>query len=117
MKRSPINHYSLKKITEIQSETPNRISLCQRARGKPITQTAYLYRKGQKYPYTKVICTDGICEICGKQCSKLEPHEDPPKSKGAVVNLQFSKMACRECHVLTHNNYPKWSKGYARNII
>ena len=109
MKRSPINRYSIKKIAELQAEAPIRIELCKRAGGTPITKEMQIYRNGQRYPYTKVECHNGICEICGGFGGILEPHENPPRSKGGKVSLSDSKMIHRHCHIEQHHK-PMWSK-------
>ena len=116
MKRSPINRYSEKKIAEMQAEAPIRIELCKRAGGTPVTREVQIYRNGEKYTYTKVECSGGICECGLPDCPKfslyyqhLEPHELVFRSHGGKLSLQNTRMVLRRCHQILQNNEPKWS--------
>jgi len=117
MKRTSINRYSEKKISQIQAESQVRIELCKRAGGTPITQESHLFRNGKKYPYTKVACVGGICECGLPDCPKhpqngehLEPHEIKQRSLGGVMSLENSRMVLRQCHRVLQHSEPMWSK-------
>lgn len=116
MKRTRLNRYSLKKIKEMQDESPIRIELCKRAGGIPVTSEATIYRNGEKYSYTKVRCSGGICECGRPDCPKrpqfgecLEPHELVFRSHGGTLSLSNSRMVLRVCHRKLQNNEPMWS--------
>lgn len=122
MKRTPINRYSEKKILEMQAEAPIRIALCKRARGTPITREVSIYRNGQKYTYTKVECSGGVCECGLLDCPKhppygqhLEPHEIIHRSLGGKLSLQNSRMILRGCHRKLQKNKPIWGQNAGNN--
>lgn len=117
IKRTPINRYSLKKISEIQGEAPIRIKLCKRAGGIPATREVQIYRNGQKYTHIKVECIGGVCECGLTDCPKypsygqhLEPHEKVFRSRGGKLSMSNSIMVLRRCHRILQKREPRWSK-------
>jgi len=117
MIRKPLNRYSEKKIAQMQAEAPARIELCKRAGGTPATREVQIYRKGERYTYTKVECIGGICECKLPDCPKippygqhLEPHEKIFRSHGGVLSLENTIMVLRQCHRILQNNEPKWRR-------
>jgi hypothetical protein len=106
MKRTRLNQYSLKRIVSLNAETPIRIALCERAGGIPVSRQVKVYHNGDKYSVTKVVCVGGKCECGQARCKiyannangQLEPHENPPRSKGTKVSLEHSIMVLRACH-------------------
>lgn len=116
MNRKPINRYSLKRIAELQAEAPVRVELCKRAGGTPIQREVQIYRKGEKYTYTKVECTNGICECgCGQRSSLLEPHEDKHRSQGGKLSMSNTIMTTRHCHRRLQKSEPMWSSHNGNN--
>jgi len=116
MKSTTLNRYSEKRIAELQAEAPIRIALCKRAEGTPVTREVQIYRKGQRYTYTKVECMGGTCECGLPNCPKyplsgqrLEPHEVVHRSLGGKLSLENSLMVLRNCHRILQNNEPVWS--------
>lgn len=111
MKRTKgINRVSVRKVREMQGETPIRIALCQRAYGTPMLGKNTYCIKGVYYPVTTVKCAYGICENCGQRCEYLEPHEKKHRSLGGRLSLENTIMVCRPCHRILQNNEPIWSK-------
>ena len=108
-----LNPVSLKRVLQMQAETPERIALCNRAGGVPIMGKQTYYIKGKSYEVDTIQCFGGICEICHERKHLLEPHEYPFRSHGGKVSLKQSKMVCRECHDKEQNNNPMWSKSTA----
>jgi len=109
MKRKAINLYSERRIQTLIDEYPERLALCERAKGTPEAYTIEVRRNGRLYKIPRVICTNGYCEICGKLSAELEPHEPKRRSHGAKVSLKDSVMSCRDCHNQEHPG-PQWSK-------
>lgn len=111
MKQTPLNHYSLKRIQQLNAEVPERLALCRRASGTPILRKVTLYRKHIAYPVTTVECTYGVCECgCGHLFPRLYPHEEPFRSQGGKVSLKDSKMVSPEHHRIEQHNDPVWSR-------
>ena len=117
MRRTLINHYSEKKILEMQAEAPKRIELCKRAGGTPSVREVQIYRKGQKYTYSKVECVGGLCECGLPDCPKsppygqlLEPHEQQHRSLGGKLTLNNTILVTRNCHRILQKNEPVWSR-------
>lgn len=106
----PLNRMSLRKIIEVNNEVDVRIKLCARAGGEAIIKTRNIkLNNGSEIELHTVDCRNGICEECRKFNYHLEPHEDPPRSKGGKVSLEQSTMLCRRCHN-TKKGRPMWSK-------
>lgn len=116
MKRTRINPYSEKRVTQMQAEVPIRIALCKRAGGTPITREIFIYRKGKKFIATKVVCMGGKCECNLENCPKypsdgqhLEPHEVKTRARGGMLSLDNSLMVLRGCHKILQRSEPVWS--------
>ena len=105
----PLNRMSLRKIVELNNEVDVRIQLCRRAGGEWTIKTRDTrLNNGSEIELHTVECRNGKCEECGKHDYHLEPHEDPPRSKGNKVSLD-STMLCRPCHN-TKKGRPMWSR-------
>jgi len=108
-RRKPPNPMSIRKIIEINSQVDVRIELCKRAGGEPIVVTSYRKLGNHSDIELRTVqCHDGTCEECGR-FENLEPHEDPPRSKGGKVSMEQTTMLCRRCHN-TKKGRPMWSK-------
>lgn len=110
MKRKPINRYSLKKIAELNAEAPIRVELCRRAHGYPETYLEEVYIKGKRFNIMRVLCRNGICEICHKEKPVLEPHEKVRRSRGGKLSMENTLMVDRTCHIKAQKSFPMWSK-------
>lgn len=100
------NQYSLKRIEALNAEVPVRLKLIKRCGGVPHHYTQVVHNNGQRYVIKRVACIGGVCEICHKPAiygERLEPHENPPRSKGTKVSLKYSKMCHRACHRAQHS--------------
>lgn len=105
-----INRVSLRKILQMQAETPIRLELCKRVQGFPILGKHTYEFHGKPYEVTTVQCYNGICEVCGMRCEYLEPHEKRQRSLGGKLSLDNTIMVCRVCHRKEQNDEPRWSK-------
>lgn len=104
-----LNRKSLRKIIAGNNEVDVRIQLCQRADGEPTVKTRNIkLNNGTEIEEHTVECRNGQCEECGERVYRLDPHEDPPRSKGNKVSLD-SKMLCWPCH-RPKKGQPMWSK-------
>ncbi len=119
-KRVALNHYSLRRIRELNEQIPIRLALIERCGGRPIERQQTVYHSGTKYIINRVICIDGLCECgCDKHqtCDKvnhrqrgvLEPHEKLRRSQGGKVSLENSIMVLRPCHNCVQGNQIVWS--------
>ncbi|KKN44545.1 hypothetical protein LCGC14_0692250 [marine sediment metagenome] len=96
--KKPLNHMSVRKIHQVNSEVEDRRELCRLAKGKPeIVVTKRKLNNGTTLEIKTVECHNGICKDCGDR-HNLEPHEEGLRSRGAKVSLEESEMLCRECH-------------------
>ncbi len=117
MRRTPLNHYSLKKIAEINDEAPIRIALCKRAGGTPIESKGTVYHSGKPYRITRVRCWGGKCE-CGcnlKVDEELHPHEKVFRSKLGKLTMSNSIMVINSHHGKLQNNEQMWSSKEKQN--
>lgn len=103
MKRTRLNRYSEKKVDELNDQVNIRVRMCLLADGNPQQSMRRIrFNNGKEKVLWTVLCTDGICQECGKRVSFIEPHEDPLRSRGGKVGKD-SKMICRSCHNKKHN--------------
>ena len=109
MKRKSINLYSERRIQALIDEYPERLALCERAKGTPESYTLEIQRNGRLYKIPRVFCRNGYCEKCGGQTPVLVPHEPKRRSHGALVSSNDSIMVCNDCHNKEHPG-PQWSK-------
>lgn len=106
----PLNRMSLRKIIGVNNEVDVRIQLCERAGGEWTIKTRNIkLNNGTEIELRTVECHNGKCEECHTFNYHLEPHEDPPRSKGGKVSLEQSKMLCRRCHN-KKKGQPMWSR-------
>jgi hypothetical protein len=110
MKRTRINQYSLKKITELNAEAPVRVALCQRANGRCVQRIVTVYHNGDKSSFTKVECFNGICEECHKPANKLTPHEKVFRSHMGKLSLDNTLSVCIPCHKKLQRSEPRWRR-------
>lgn len=109
-RKKPLNRMSLRKIIKLNDEVDVRIQLCKRAGGEPTVKTRNIkLNNGTEIELHTVECRNGRCEECHTFNYHLEPHEDPPRSKGGKVSMEQSTMLCRRCHN-TKKGKPMWSK-------
>jgi len=114
-RRSRPNPMSAKKIGQINAEYDDRIKLCLRCGGNPVTKTRWIrLNNGERCHLKTVTCIGGFCEICGKPAypnQNLHPHERKPRSSGGRLSLENSVM-CHDhpCHSIEQNNNVKWSR-------
>lgn len=102
------NHYSLKRIAELNAEAPIRRKLIVRCHGIPLEYVEVTYHKGVRYTINRVVCIGGYCECgCGRwagNSQRLSPHEKHFRSRGGKLSLENSLMVFDECHAKLQDN-------------
>ena len=93
-----LNHTSVGKVEEINSQVEVRNKLCRRAGGYPVEYTRKVKINGIYHDAHIVRCYGGVCEICHEPQSGLEPHEKFPRGLGGKLSLENTLMVDRNCH-------------------
>lgn len=101
-----LNPMSANYIHKLNNEVGDRIKLCLRCKGTPVTQTREIHLNNGKALYlTTVTCVGGMCEICGEPAKGeiLRPHEYKlSRGQGGRVSLENSVMSHWRCHLPRH---------------
>lgn len=99
-----MNHYSLKRIQQLNEEAPIRRELAKRAGGIPVESVQTVYHNSTKYTITRVMCLGGRCECgCGLRTSNpLDPHHKIKRSGGGDFTLENIIMVMRGHHKNYH---------------
>lgn len=109
--RKPLNHYSERRIRQLNGEVTARILLCKRCGGEPIQQSIMVkLNDGRQVELSTITCISGYCECgCGEYSLILHPHEKHSRGRGGKLSLENSIMVKDNHHAVLQNNLPKWS--------
>lgn len=112
--KTPLRHYSERRVRQLNGEVTARILLCKRCGGTPIQNSRMVKVAGNHLiELTTILCLGGTCEVCGKPAGDecMSPHEKTLKSRGGKVSLENSVMChWQPCHKREQGSEPMWSK-------
>lgn len=112
--KTPLRHYSERRVRQLNSEVSVRILLCKRCGGTPIQNSRVVKVGNNRFvELNTVICLGGTCEVCGEPAGNecMSPHEKTPRGRGGKLSLENSVMChWQPCHRQEQKSEPMWSK-------